>query len=56
MSLLKSNYDESQEEYSKYTEIMSNSGYIYLAVCGNDSDIKISTDDLKTMIKSYEGE
>lgn len=56
VSLLKSNYDESQEEYSKYTEIMSNSGYIYLAVCGNDSDIKISTDDLKTMIKSYEGE
>ena len=35
---------------------MSDSGYIYLAECGNDSDIKITAEDLKSMIKSYEGE
>ena len=55
-ALLKSLYDENTEMYSDYTEIMHNSGYIYLAACSNDSDIKISTEDLKSMIKSYEGE
>ncbi|MDE5995915.1 MAG: hypothetical protein K2G56_03260, partial [Eubacterium sp.] len=55
-ALLKSLYDENKEQYSDYTEIMNNAGYIYLAACSNDSDIKISTDDLKSMIKSYEGE
>ena len=55
-ALLKTLYDENKEQYSDYTEIMSNSGYIYLAACSNDSDIKISTDDLKDMIKPYEGE
>ncbi len=55
-ALLKSLYDENTEVYSDYTEIMHNSGYIYLAACSNDSDIKISTEDLKSMIKSYEGE
>ncbi|MDE6751146.1 MAG: VCBS repeat-containing protein [Eubacterium sp.] len=55
-ALLKSLYDENEEVYSDYTEIMNNSGYIYLAACSNDSDIKISTEDLKSMIKSYEGE
>lgn len=54
--LLKSQYNENSSAYADYTEIMSDSGYIYLAVCGNDSDIKISTDELKSMIKSYEGE
>lgn len=54
--LLKSLYDENKEPYSGYTEIMNQSGYIYLAACSNDSDIKISTEDLKSMIKSYEGE
>lgn len=56
ISLLKSHYDDEKADYSDYTEIMNNSGYIYLAACSNDSDIKISTDDLKSMIKSYEGE
>ncbi|MDE5670693.1 MAG: hypothetical protein K2I14_04420, partial [Eubacterium sp.] len=55
-ALLKSLYDEKKEQYSDYTEIMNDSGYIYLAVCSNDSDINISTEDLKSMIKSYEGE
>ncbi|MDE6110514.1 MAG: hypothetical protein K2F65_01225, partial [Eubacterium sp.] len=55
-ALLKSLYDENKAQYSDYTEIMNNAGYIYLAACSKDSDIKISTDDLKSMIKSYEGE
>ena len=54
--LLKSQYNESSAAYADYTEMMSDSGYIYLALCGNDSDIKITTDELKSMIKSYEGE
>ena len=54
--LLKSQYNDNPSAYADYTEMMSDSGYIYLAVCGNDSDIKITTDELKSMIKSYEGE
>ena len=54
--LLKSQYNDDPAAYADYTEMMSDSGYIYLAVCGNDSDIKLTTDDLKSMIKSYEGE
>ena len=54
--LLKSQYNDNPSAYADYTEMMSDSGYIYLAVCGNDSDIKITTEDLKIMIKSYEGE
>lgn len=56
ISLLKSYYEENRQLYSDYTEIMSASGYVYLAVTGNDSDIKITSEDLKSMIKSYEGE
>ena len=54
--LLKSQYNDDPAAYADYTEMRSDSGYIYLAVCGNDSYIKISTDELKSMIKSYEGE
>ncbi|MDE5605023.1 MAG: VCBS repeat-containing protein [Eubacterium sp.] len=56
VALLKSLYEDNEEQYSDYAEIMNNSGYIYLAACSNDSDIKFSIDDLKSMIKSYEGE
>ncbi|MDE6412534.1 MAG: hypothetical protein K2K42_01360, partial [Eubacterium sp.] len=56
VALLKSLYEDNAEQYSDYAEIMNNSGYIYLAACSNDSDIKFSIDDLKSMIKSYEGE
>lgn len=55
-ALLKSLYDEKKDQYSDYTEIMNDSGYIYLAVYSKDSDINISTEDLKSMIKSYEGD
>lgn len=56
LSLLKSHYDENIEKYSGYTEIMNKSGYIYLANTDTQSDIKFTTDDLKSMIKSYKGE
>lgn len=56
VSILNTIYNENKSDYSDYTEIMNVSGYIYLAVTGNDSDIKITTDDMKSMIKSYEGE
>ena len=56
VALLKSHYEDDKEQYSDYAEIMNNSGYIYLAACSNDSDIKFSIDDLKSMIKPYEGE
>lgn len=56
VSVLNSVYNDNKEKYSGYTEIMNDSGYIYLALSGNDSDIKITAEDLKSMIKSYEGE
>lgn len=56
ISMLKPHYNEAPADYSEYEEIMSNSGYIYLAAAGSDSDIKITTEDLKSMIKPYEGE
>ncbi len=56
ISVLNSAYTDNKTDYSDYTEIMNNSGYIYLAYSGNDSDIKITLEDLKSMIKSYEGE
>lgn len=56
LSMLKTHYNEVSEDYSGYEEIMSNSGYICLAAAGSDSDIQITVDDLKSMIKPYEGE
>lgn len=56
LPVLKSHYDEAASDYSGYTEIMSNSGYVYLAQAFENSDISVSVDDLKLMIKSYEGE
>lgn len=56
VSVLNSVYNDNKDKYSGYTEIMNDSGYIYLALSGNDSDIKITAEDLKAMIKSYEGE
>ncbi len=55
-SVLSSVYNADKGKYSGYTEIMNHSGYIYLAQSGENSDIKITAEDLKSMIKSYEGE
>lgn len=52
-AILKSHFDENSASYSQYSEIMSNSGYIYLAKAEDGSDIKLTTDDLKSIIKPY---
>lgn len=46
-------YAETAANYSNYTEIMNESGYIYLADCNSQSDVRLSAEDLKSMIKSY---
>ncbi len=46
-------YSEKAGDYSGYTEIMNESGYIYLADCNSQSDMRLSDSDLKSMIKSY---
>ena len=52
MPVLKAVYNEA--EYSDYTVILDQSGYYYLARTGNDKSIKISTDELKKLIKVSE--
>lgn len=54
--LLKSQLAENADRYSGYSEIMSDSGYVYLAACGKGTKIQITVDNLKNMIKTYEGE
>ena len=53
-SVLKATYDE--EEFSNYTVVFSDKGYYYLAKAGNSKDIKISVKELRTLIKSTDGE
>jgi hypothetical protein len=48
--ILKAVYND--KDFSDYNIILENSGYYYLAKCGNDSEIKISVDNLKGYIKS----
>lgn len=52
MPVLKSHYDSKSSTYADYTSLVSDSGYVYLAKTGDASDIKISTDTLKEMIKT----
>ncbi len=56
ISVLKAHYDENSAIFSDYVQIMNNSGYIYLAKINEDSDMKLTIDELKAMIKSYKGE
>ncbi len=51
LTVLKSAYNAA--DYSGYTEIFNNSGFIYLAKADENSDIDITVDDLKDMIKPY---
>lgn len=52
MPVLKATYEESS--YKGYTVILEDSGYYYLAKCSNDTDIKITIDNLKAYIKSID--
>lgn len=48
--VLKATYNEG--DYKDYSVVLDDSGYYYLAKSGNDSEIKISIDDLKSSVKS----
>ncbi|MCC8016869.1 MAG: hypothetical protein LIO43_05895, partial [Clostridiales bacterium] len=56
LTVLKADYLSDSQAYSDYSEIMRDSGYVYLGALGTGSDIEITLDDLKSYIKSYEGE
>ncbi len=48
-----SSYDSNDEKYSDYTQIFSDSGFVYLAKVNDDTDIKITLRQLQNMIKAY---
>lgn len=48
--VLKAIYNEN--DYSNYSVVLEASGYYYLADIGKDSNIKITIDDLKNLVKS----
>lgn len=45
--------DFNKSSYPEYAEILRDSGFVYIANVNSKSDISISIDDLKSMIKSY---
>lgn len=53
VTVIKSAYDADKTAYAGYTEIFSDSGFVYLARVNENADIKFSVDDLKSMIKPY---
>ena len=53
VTVIKSAYDADKTAYAGYTEIFSDSGFVYLARVNENADIKVSVDDLKSMIKPY---
>ncbi len=58
LAVLKSQYTDNSANYnaSGYSVISEEVGYVYLTAIGNDSDIVISAEDLKGLIKPYKGE
>ncbi len=52
-TVMKSAYNSTDEKFKNYTEIYSNSGFVYLAQVNSKSTIDITAEDLKSMIKSY---
>jgi hypothetical protein len=53
VTVIKSAYDSNDESLQGYTQIFSNSGFVYLAKVNDDADIKFTIDNLKDMIKAY---
>lgn len=51
MTVIKSEYNS--DNYSDYTEILSDSGFVYLASVADGSNIDITLDDLKNRIMPY---
>ncbi len=53
ITMIKSAYNPSEINLQGYTEILSNSGFVYLAKINKKADIQFTVDNLKTMIKPY---
>lgn len=53
VTVIKSAYNSDDERFKNYTQIFSNSGFVYLAGVNSQADIKFSVEDLKNMIKPY---
>ena len=51
VTVFKSAYDS--QNYSGYSEIYSNNGFVYLAKTGSNSESDITVNDLKNIIKPY---
>lgn len=47
--ILKATYNEA--EYSSYSVVLESAGYYYLAEVGSDSNIQLSIDDMKKLVK-----
>ncbi len=56
MCVLKTQYNESAEQYSDYTVVQENSGYVYLVQTGESGEADFSADALKTLLKTDKGE
>lgn len=53
ITVLKSNYSSSDIKYKDYSEIYSNSGFVYLAKINDSAETSVTVDNLKDMIKTY---
>lgn len=53
VTVIESAYISTDEKYKDYTQIYSHSGFVYLARLDGKSPMNITSEDLKTMIKSY---
>lgn len=53
IAVISSAYNADELSLQGYTEIFTNSGFIYLAKINEQADISFTIDDLKNMIKSY---
>jgi hypothetical protein len=52
MPVLKASYENGK--YTGYSIVLEKSGYYYLAKIGDDTDIKITINDLKNNIRSVD--
>lgn len=53
IAVVSSAYNSNELTLQGYTEIFTNSGFVYLAKVNNQSGVSFTIDDLKNMIKSY---
>lgn len=53
IAVISSAYNPNELALQGYTEIFTNSGFVYLAKVNNQADAVFTIDDLKNMIKSY---